>query len=161
MTSYADGTKVYANFGDTPFKSGEIQIAALGHVMVPGSYNSSYAAWRDDNFTPAEVAAGAGDPDAAGTADGMSNFTKYAYGIPNPKLPSTPNWTTNASSTNGLEFSFLRARPELNYRVQTSTDLIIWNDFVVNPGNSGNQVSVTVPVAAGERKKFGRLIVGD
>jgi hypothetical protein len=34
-----------------------------------------------------------------------------------------------------------------------------WNDFVVNPGTPGQQVSVTVPVQAGQSVKFARLLV--
>jgi autotransporter-associated beta strand protein len=159
MTRYADGTKVYVNFGDSPFSSAEVSIPPLGHVMVAGTFNSDYTFWRDEHFSPADIASGMGDVDAVPANDGLSNFVKYAYGIGNPKSPAKPNWNITTSPTAGLGFSFMRARPELTYVIQTSQDLNTWNDFTVNPGMPGQQVSVTVPVQAGQSVKFARLLV--
>lgn len=47
---------------------------------------------------------------------------------------------------------------QLTYVVQTSQDLLMWNDFAVNPGTPGQQVSVTVPVQAGLHAKFACLL---
>lgn len=161
MTRYADGTRVYVNFGTTPFSSPEISIPALDHVMIAGTFNSEYNAWRDDHFTPDEIAGGLGNADAVPANDGLDNFRKYAYGIDRPKVAAAPNWTITTSAATGINFTFMRARPELKYSVQTSPDLVTWNEFAVNPGSSGQQVNVTVPVQSGQSAKFARLVVSE
>lgn len=160
-TRFANGAEVYVNFGNAPFAYGELQIPAQGYLLVNGSQIAAYAAWRDANFSPAEVAAGLGEPDAQPAGDGLSNFAKFAYGIPNPKLPGVPNWSNTASLTTGIRVSFQRARAELNYRVQTSSDLAHWNDYVVNPGSVGDQVVVSIPISPAEHAQFVRLLVGE
>lgn len=163
-TRYADGTEVYVNFGSTPFSYENLTIPAEGHLMVADSSaaaTSAYQIWRDANFTPDEVAAGSGEPTAEPAGDGLSNYTKFAFGISNPKQRAEPNWSISAALETGLRFSFVRAQPNLHYRVQTSVDLVNWDDYEVNPGQVGEQVVVTVPVQPGVRTQFARFRVGE
>ncbi len=98
--------------------------------------------WRNARFSSAQLAdptvsAPAADPDA----DGVVNLLEYA-------LNSTPTDAGSASApltqlTNSrLQFSFIRARSELDYVVLGSNDLAAWSTVATNPGS----VSLTNPV---------------
>ena len=112
-------------------------------------------AWLAENFnSPIPTGSGAwnADPDA----DGMVNLLEYALASDptDPTDTSHPQITHNGSH---LVLSFLRAREELIYQIQTSTGLDDWSDFATNPGEAGTMVESLIP-ATGSRR-FVRVAV--
>ena len=55
-----------------------------------------------------------------------------------------------------MTFRFTRARTELDYAVETSSDLMAWQTIATNPGSVGEEVIVTEDAAqpAGQRRFF-------
>ncbi|MBC8038993.1 MAG: hypothetical protein H7Y06_00455, partial [Opitutaceae bacterium] len=123
-------------------------------------------AWCADYFTSTElnnpalestVWGNLADPDA----DGVSNLLEYALGG-DPLVTSgtdIPVCALNSDTPPKLTLTFLRARADLTYLVQASSDLAIWTDLATNPGAVSPTVPVTVtdtppPDAA---KRFVRL----
>ncbi|MCS6243853.1 MAG: hypothetical protein H2172_08375 [Opitutus sp.] len=117
-------------------------------------------AWRNANLGSATAtgnAADLADPDG----DGIPNLLEYALGL----SPSTTNPTGLPTSTldptGKLTLTFLRARSDVTYTVQGSSDLATWTDLATNPGTVSQTVAVAVtdkpPVGA--TKRFLRLRV--
>jgi hypothetical protein len=102
-------------------------------------------AWRAARFEtdqPVGLAADDADPDG----DGLPNLLEYALAT-DPHVPSAQPLSLTSTSTlnfddTRLQVSFLRARPELTYTVESSSDLIAWSTVATNPG----EVSPTLPV---------------
>ena len=96
------------------------------------------AAWRQTYFDISAntgIAADDQDPDDDGTA----NLLEYALGgLP---LQSDPE-IRPAVSVEGdyLRLAFFRARPEITYEVEASSDLVTWDTIATNPGLVGEQV---------------------
>lgn len=116
--------------------------------------------WRWANFG---VTANTGnatdsfDPDG----DGAPNFLEYAFGTTPTSAASVPNLQTKVSG-NRLQLTFTRARSDLSYRVDVSSDLSTWNALATNPGAVGQSITVTDTVdfpAATPPRRFLRLRV--
>jgi hypothetical protein len=74
----------------------------------------------------------------------------------NPTVTSTAGLPTVILTGGFLQMSFTRARGDVTYEVQQSTDLLTWVTVVINPGTVGTLVAV--PVASGAPgRKFLRL----
>jgi hypothetical protein len=105
------------------------------------------AAWRVLHFGASEnvgPAADTADPDG----DGVSNLLEYALAT-DPLAPSAQpplQATLTPSLPHSLRLTFLRARPELTYEVQSSSDLVAWQTLATNPGG----VSLTEPVTVAD-----------
>ncbi len=121
---------------------------------------SSREQWRQARFnTPAPTG------DAADGADpndnGVPNLLEYALD-PDPVPSDEPAAPLAGQTPDGrLTLSFVRARADLDYVVEGSTDLMgEWSTVATNPGEVGETVTVTdnFPSAAGQR--FLRLRVG-
>jgi O-glycosyl hydrolase len=108
-----------------------------------GSYNyclfatgtappSAYETWKTSYGLT-----GAADT-SDGDGDGIPLLIEYALNLG----PTAPNVTGLPVFNAHFEFSFLRARAELNYEVQSSTNLIQWTPLAINPGNVGEEVTV-------------------
>ncbi|MBC8011338.1 MAG: hypothetical protein H7067_14725, partial [Burkholderiales bacterium] len=80
------------------------------------------------------------DPDS----DGVSNLLEYAIGGAPLAASGTsiPVCALNSDTPSKLTFTFLRARADVTYLVQASSDLVAWEDLATNPG----AVSPTAPV---------------
>jgi len=92
-------------------------------------------AWRFQHFGGNPPGSADGD-DYDG--DGLPNLLEYALNM-NPTVPGATGLPTfNANR----EFNFLRARAELTYEVQSSTNLIQWSLLAINPGSVGEDVTV-------------------
>lgn len=154
-TTVANGTAYYYVVSGT---NGAGEGSASG-VSAAASPQTGYNYWRDANFTAAEIAAGQADMGASPAGDGVTNLTKFALGIANPKQPATsglPTATRPDAST--LRFTFRRERSDVTYVVETSsTPGAGWGSFATNPGVAGSTVTVDIPVAPGATNKFVRL----
>jgi hypothetical protein len=78
-----------------------------------------------------------GDPDG----DGHANLLEYALGSAPDSSASRPILESQISNLR-LQISFLRAASDIDYSVETSTDLVGWSVIATNPGF----VSTTTPV---------------
>lgn len=111
------------------------------------------AQWRQEQFgTPVNSgqAADAADPDG----DGLNNFLEYALGR-HPLAPNSLPPMELDLAAGKLRFS--RARADLDYLIEASTDLSTWTTHSFNPGTVGQQVEVSVPSLSPQR--FFRLRV--
>lgn len=100
---------------------------------------SAYATWLATTPWTGADSSPVSDPDG----DGVSNLLEYAFGSD----PLTPSSTADPvcalnPSTSSLTFTFLRARSDLTYEVQSSSDLSTWQTIATNPGT----VSATTPI---------------
>ena len=97
---------------------------------------TGYAAWAQETL---------GDPAASPTADpdadGAENLLEYALATQPNSSASRPSLESQISNLR-FEISFLRARPELTYNVEASSELFSWQTIATNPG----EISLTTPV---------------
>ncbi|MBC8011801.1 MAG: Ig-like domain repeat protein, partial [Burkholderiales bacterium] len=124
--------------------------------------------WRATHFTVEQLGNPAleatvwghlADPDS----DGVSNLLEYALDGDPLAASGTdiPVSALNSDTPPKLTLTFLRARADVTYLVQASSDLTAWEDLVTNPG----AVSLTVPVTVTDTppldatKRFLRLRV--
>lgn len=106
---------------------------------------SGYEAWKNAHFSSADLTAGRGDPLATPAGDGIANLLKYALGIDTPLAPMNfallprPGFI---SQPDRLTLVFRRARPELTYLVEGSSDFLNWTTIATNPGQVGQETTV-------------------
>lgn len=120
-----------------PRTGGQTANAIIDNV----SFFTPLEAWRQAAFsTSANTgnAADGADPDG----DGFPNLLEYALGTV-PTNPASVSLLSPQVSGLRLQLSFLRARADLTYEVQASSDLLGWTTFATNPGSVGQSVSVT------------------
>ena len=154
----------YINFGlSAPFYSGPLTALGGGNgvfglpgTLPTGSYNdtnylrdvvfqptpSAMEQWRQLKFgstaTNTGDSADLADPDF----DGIDNLLEYALGG-EPLTSDASILPVVSASSSPLTLTFLRARADLTYIVQGSSNLTDpWIDLAVNPGT----VSTTTPV---------------
>ena len=123
---------------------------------------SPISAWRWSNFahnwTNATISGDLVDYDG----DGMCNLLEYALGS-SPAVASSVSRPIAQVPGLRLQFSFFRARSDVTYYVESSSDLSpVWTVFATNPGVVGQSVTVTDTVdltAANPPRRFMRLRV--
>ena len=107
------------------------------YSMTVAVVKSQFEAWREQNFTAAQLANWSlsgdnGDPDG----DGIPNLTKYALGL-NPNAPATAGLpvagkvAVNGKSYLTLSFTDQNALTDITYNVQVSSDLQNWQSGAV------------------------------
>ena len=96
-------------------------------------------------------------PLADAEGDGIVNTMEYALAMV-PNVASRFGLPTVVRNGSSINFTFLRAVPDVRYEVQESTDLQTWNTVATNPGTVGTSVTVSrsMPTGLGA-KKFLRL----
>jgi hypothetical protein len=120
--------------------------------------------WRQ-TFFGATAATGTAAPAADPDADGMTNLLEYALGTDPTSATANANPTPLLSTTaSTLSLSYLRARAELTYTVETTTDLatVPWTSTGVTQATTpaGQMATASVPYTpAASAKRFLRLRV--
>ncbi len=139
-TASVPGSFDYTPAAGTVLGAGAAQ--ALGTTFTPtdaATYNTitgattltvlpSFATWRQEKFTPAELAdATRSGTDAIYALDGTTNRVKYALGLePNQNAESSLPVMTAAGAEFIYTYSRPTARADVAYTVQMSTDLLTW-----------------------------------
>ncbi len=112
-----------------------------------------YGAWSRFHLPFGSAAERAPGADPAGV--GTPNLLAFALGVnPGERAPVTTH-----ASEGWLSLAFQRVRADLDYLVETSTDLSGWSPLALNPGVVGEETSVSVPLTPDEPRRFLRLVV--
>lgn len=98
---------------------------------------ADFDSWGEQNFTPAQIAAGMADEDADPDRDGNTNFDEYAWGT-NANAPDVstrkPRITTQPLGGGFnlvmIQFTTDTQNTDLIYTMQESADLVHWTDVV-------------------------------
>lgn len=116
---------------------------------------TSLAGWRARYFLPdSPQSANLADPDG----DGHSNLFEYAFALDPHAANQGPVWETGVTADGRMTATFYRARSDVTYAVEASSDLQTWTTIATNPGSVGATVTVT-DVANGWTQRFLRLRV--
>lgn len=112
--------------------------------------------WRNTNFGTINnlgLAADTADPDR----DGIWNLAEYGLQLaPNtPALAGLPTSTRDGSGR--LTLTFFRARTDVTYTVEGTTDFSSWETLATNPGTVGQMIPVTDTAPLPQNKRFLRL----
>ncbi len=102
---------------------------------------SRFDTWRAEHFDSTELGNPAiSGPDVVLTADGMTNFLKYALGL-NPRVVAMAGVPEAGATATHWTFTFTRPadRDDVVYTVQASTNLTDWTMLVV----TASKVSTT------------------
>jgi autotransporter-associated beta strand protein len=120
-----------------PATTGAYSLSATGGTLSLVHTPAPYAAWQLARDIPADSPSTA-DHDANGQPDLLD------YALSSTTTPANPNVRiTNIGG--GLSLTFRRARAELTYEVEASSDLATWTLISTNPGEVGADVTVTDP----------------
>ncbi len=112
---------------------------AINQTIRVGLHNSWQHWLADQGIDPLAPDSYSADPDA----DGLNNLEEYAFG----GLPFTPSPSARplqAVSSGHLTLQFYRARSDVTYQVEVSSNLLHWQPLgPANPGAVGTIVTVT------------------
>ncbi len=133
--------------------------------------DGQWEAWREQNFTAAQLTNSAISGDTATPAqDGVPNLLKYALGL-SPLTPAAPSSlpvlsTLASGGTNYLTLSFtqLQSLADITYTVQVSDDLKTWNSGAtyairVDNGATNHAVYQDLTPMGGAPRHFMRLMI--
>ncbi len=143
---------------------GSFLVSKSGNTVTLSQYLTARELWRSQNFgTTANTgsAADLADPDS----DSLSNLLEYALATTPTSAASAaaPSLSLLPAPSSTLQLTFLRARPELTYAVEASSDLATWSTLATNPGTVSPttpvSVSDTVSLSSGAPRRFLRLRV--
>ncbi|MBC8010345.1 MAG: Ig-like domain-containing protein [Burkholderiales bacterium] len=124
-------------------------------VVDPVSYGK-WASTLPQIYTTAVLA-----PTGDYNADGIPNLLEYGLGS-NPESFASTALPVVGRLGNFMTLTFTRARSEMNYVVEGSSDFGSWSTIATNPGTVGQNVTVTDTVditTAGSLRRFLRLRV--
>jgi hypothetical protein len=151
VTTAAAGVTSFTNSGLLAGTAYYYRLAAINsaglsaYVFTNASTWTSLQAWRQSYFgtiTNSGSAADTADPDG----DGLANLLEYALDS-NPLVANTNALVAVGRDSSGnLTFTFLRARSDVTYIVQGSTNLQSWVGLNTNPGTAGQNVIFAEPV---------------
>lgn len=107
-------------------------------LLVTGP--ATLSEWRAQYFLPdSDQAGNAADPDA----DGHSNLMEYALALSPHESDATAGPQIGLGPDGRLTATFYRARADVTYSVEASSDLVQWTTLATNPGSAGATVTVT------------------
>lgn len=140
----------------------DFRIAAINGTESSSDVTTTLATWmeiEDWRFTNfgTTVDSGQAADSATPSGDGMQNLLKYALGLNATATSNSSHLITELNADKRLAITFQRARGDLIYTVQGSSDLSTWTDIAINPGSVGAGVTVTDTAAANEPRRFLRL----
>lgn len=116
---------------------------------------TSIGEWRNRYFrSESSHAANLADPDG----DGHSNLFEYAFALDPHETNPDPVWETGVAADGRMTATFYRARSDVTYAVEASSDLQTWTTIATNPGSVGATVTV-IDAATGWARRFLRLRV--
>ncbi len=133
--------------------------AGTGYTVgSPSLASGTIADHPRDQWFFQNVAAGAIDWTADPDGDGVSNLLEYALGT-NPLAPTSAPEAELAGDA--LTLAYLRARADVLYQVETSTDLAAWTTAGVNQDDAavGEVAVASVPLQPATPRRFLRLRV--
>jgi hypothetical protein len=133
--------------------------------------DGQWEAWREQNFTAAQLTNSAISGDTATPAhDGVPNLLKYALGL-SPMVSASPSSlpvvsTLSSNGTNYLTLSFtqLQILADITYTVQVSNDLQTWNSgpayaIRVDNGTTSHAVYQDLTPMGSTPRQFMRLMI--
>lgn len=110
-------------------------------------------AWRRSNFGTPNSAIDTLDPDN----DGLTNLAEYALDLDPNQPDSSQDFKIESGENNTHTLSFTSFQPDINYRIQTSLDLIQWSNFDYQEAPLGEINTVPWPPSPSGRA-FARLL---
>jgi len=88
------------------------------------------------------------------TGDGIANLFKYALHL-DPTVPGTMGLPKFSLTNGAANYNYCRARPELGYAVEASTNLFLWSTNGVSQGQGTNvATTASVPVSSAPAQFF-------
>ncbi len=141
--------------------AGPASPVTIGQNSLPSALDS-YGRWLGQHSLPMD-ASGLGSPDADPDADGLRNLLEYGLAL-SPLAPDPSPMTALQVSGLGTQlpschFTFIRARPDLVYTLEASSDLSTWEIIATNPGVISASTPVDVHVPNSGVRRFFRLRV--
>ena len=116
--------------------SGTGVIPASGQGVAPPT---PFSTWQGNMFTATDILAGQTTMAADFDNDGMPNLLEYAFGT-NPKTPNPLPLTVSFSGNNvHISFPCNASCTDINYTVQSSSDLFTWKDVAKSTGGEKTQ----------------------
>jgi hypothetical protein len=155
-TNGTNGAVQSAHFYNRGFSAPEVQDLYLwgkyGSQSAPIIGPTALDSWRATHFGVTDItgnSADGADPDG----DGLVNLVEYALGGNPMSAGDTPQpfMSIVPAPESVLRFSFRREREGVIYVVESSSDLVNWQDIATNPGNVGETVTVETPTDADQR----------
>jgi sialate O-acetylesterase len=161
LTVPATATRLFLSFwngGNTSFIVDDVSVTATTPAPPPATYQT----WRVEHLGPFSGTVtleedALADPDA----DGLPNLLEYSLDH-DPLAPSSaPPLSTSLTPSlpHSLSLSFLRARADLIYEVEASSDLLTWTVIATDPGTISATDPVVVPDPTPGPRRFLRLRV--
>ncbi len=143
---------------------GSFLVSQTGNTVVLGGYlaHTAREGWRLRHFGSTGTTGSAADT-ADFDGDGVSNLLEYALDT-DPSSAASVSVPTPQVSGLRLQVSFLRARSDVTYHIEVSSDLSAnsWTLLATNPGTVGQSVTVSDTVdlpSATPPRRFLRLRV--
>lgn len=116
---------------------------------------SDIATWRARYFVAGSTQAGNfADPDG----DGIVNLLEYAFALSPNEADTAAVWETGVAADGRMTATFYRARADVTYVIEASSDLQQWTVIATNPGSVGSTVTFA-DSATGWTQRFLRLRV--
>jgi hypothetical protein len=124
-------------------------------ATILANFRTSYDTWVAGHGWGGGDSSLLADPDE----DGLCNLIEYALGS-DPTLSMSAPYPILGRSGDRLTFTFFRARAELIYTVEASSDLVTWTAINTNPGMLSQQVTVSdISDIQADKRRFLRLRV--